>query len=204
PDVWLLRFAVWYADAVGDTAAAARWKAMLYERYPLHEATLQQRAFDLSDEYRGRTAELFQAYERMYEEVGPAVQLSFSAFTLAARLGDAEAVARWAPRLVEATPWMASLAAQALVRFPAQRHLALPYLRAEIAAYSAALERATAAPPGVAVPGVFERPLTMTAAEYARTLREAFLGRLLTMHGTTLLALGDTTAALDTLSRAFD
>jgi len=204
PDVALLATAVSYATEAGDTVAAARWKAMLYERYPLHVATLQRRVFDLYDEYRGRTGELLLAFERMYEEVGGRSQLSFSAFTLAAQLGDADAVARWAPRLVEAVPSLTSMVANTLVRLPALRHLALPYLRAEIAAYSGALERATATPPGGAVPGVFERPLTMTAAEYARALQEAWLGSLLTTHGTTLLALGDTAAALDTLSRAFD
>src|SRR5690606_23396659 len=83
PDVRQLAYVVFYAEEAGDTAAATRWKAMLYERYPLHEATLQRRVFDLYDEYRGRASELLQAFERMYEEVGPASQLTFSAFMLA-------------------------------------------------------------------------------------------------------------------------
>src|SRR5690606_26615825 len=203
PDVRLLASAVFYAINVGDTAAAERWKSMLFERYPLHQATLQRRVFDLSDEHQGRPAELLAAFERMHQEVGAAVQLSFSAFTLATRLGDADAAARWAPRLVEAMPSYASVVAGQLAGFPAQRGLAVQYLRAEIASYSAELERAAAAASADVAAAAFERPLTMTAGEYASALRVG-LGRLLTMHGTTLLALGDTAAALDTLSRAFD
>src|SRR5690606_21178270 len=123
PDVRLLASAVFYAINVGDTAAAERWKSMLFERYPLHQATLQRRVFDLSDEHQGRPAELLAAFERMHQEVGAAVQLSFSAFTLATRLGDADAAARWAPRLVEAMPSYASVVAGQLAGFPAQRGL---------------------------------------------------------------------------------
>src|SRR5690606_29796611 len=204
PDVRLLGYAVFYANEAGDTTAAARWQAMLYEHYPLHEATLQRRVFDLSEEYRGRTAELFRAYERLYEEVGPVAQLTFSAFTLAVRRGDADVAARWAPRLVESDPRFASMVASMLVNFPAQRRLAAEYLRAEIDWIAAGVERAkVAGAPASAGPRGPKRGLTQTAAEHARALRLA-LGRLLTMHGTTLLALGDTAAALDTLSLAFD
>ena len=176
---------------------------MLYERYPLHEFTLQRRVFDLHDEYRGRPGELFEALERMYGEVGPASQLTFSAFTLAVQRGNADVAARWAPRLVEAEPRFRSMAASMLTNFPAQRGMAADYLRVEIQRYSAAFERAKVATPAGAEPSGLERGLTQTAAEYARALRLA-LGRLLTLHGTTLLALGDTAAALDTLSLAFD
>ena len=85
----------------------------------------------------------------MYEEVGPALQLSFSAFTLAVQLGEADAAARWAPRLVASDPCFASVVASRLADFPAQRSLAAEYLRAEIdwlAAAAGGLRRAVHRP----------------------------------------------------------
>ncbi|HEX7091908.1 MAG TPA: redoxin domain-containing protein [Longimicrobiales bacterium] len=207
PDVGLLASAVFYAEAANDTAAAARWKALLYERYPRHQATLQRRVFDLYEEYRSRPAELPGALERMYQEVGASGQLAFSAFNLAVQWGDGDAAARWAPRLIEAAPWwmwwMKARVARSLARFAAHRRLAAQYLRSEIESYAAVLEQAAAAVHAGPTPNVFQRPLTQTAAEYSEAL-QLRLGELLTLHGTTLLELGDTAAALDTLSRAFD
>ena len=127
-----------------------------------------------------------------------------------ARTGELEAlrselrVTPAAPRLGEADPRSASMVANMLANFPAQRSLTAEYLRADIDWLSAALERAEEiGSSNDDQPHGPERGLTQTAAEYAGTLRLA-LGWRLTVHGTTLLALGDTAAALDTLSFAFD
>lgn len=200
-DPYELATLVFYASEIGAPEAANRAKALLYERYPSHPSSLQRRTFDTSDAHRGRPEALLAAYDGMYDEYGASSQLAYSAFSLALRQRDTTALRRWGMRFIEVDSTFRPYVATQFARQPTLQPLAATLLRAEIARY----DREPSAPVDEAWAEwlLAERPLTQTRDEFLEARRLA-AGTLLTTHGTTLLALGDTVAALDTLAIAFD
>lgn len=101
----------WLADGeVGE-----RWTTWLYEHAPAHPMAVQFRAYELYVRFRDEPETLLDAYEELYEEVGPAHPfLLVNGFGAALRTGRREAILRWADRRARAQPDHARYVAEAL------------------------------------------------------------------------------------------
>lgn len=188
PDARALGAMVFYTSRLADSSAMQRWKSVLYERHPDHGFALMWRTFDLDEANRGDPGARLLAYERMWDDVGPASsQLTLNAMLLAGRLGDSELVRIWGERMERADSSFTEVVANTMARMPELRREAIARMRAQV---QAALDTASVG-----------RPLRYTVSEY-RQLREQEAGALLSRIGVLLLAEGDTVEALHALRRA--
>lgn len=191
PDPKLVADLIYYASAVQDSAVANRWRDWLIASHPTHPEGVRQRVFAASRMYREDTHALLEFLDGLWAEGGGAhVQLVFSGFMSAQRVGNPEAIRRWGERLDRIHPVARHVVTQAFVKRPELREQALVRLRRELASLDGELIET-------------ERPL-MQDVETVRRGYERLRGRYLGELGKALIAEGHTRAALDTLQRAVE
>ncbi len=181
---------IFYAEALGDTTTARRWRERLIADYPDDPSAIQQRVFVISRTYREDLPARLAALEDLWTEVGSASeQLPFTAFQTAQRSGDAEMLLRWGSRLEEREPALAAMVAVTFVQAPALRDAAIVRARQQVHRFAESRSE--------------DRPLSHTVADQQREYRKAqgfYLGQL----GRLLLAQNYVAAGIDSLQKAME
>lgn len=182
-----------YRTFTGDTAGHGYWRARLQQADPRNQQLQQLRTVELSRAHRGDPVRLVAALDALWDEIGPAWGsgrlMVLSALNAAQRIGDPDAIRRWAERLrhVETEPGDPTI--RPLLNHSSLRREGMARLRAELA-------RAADAPES-------ERGLYETAFRQ-RARVDGVRRRLLADLGAALLAEGELRPGLDTLSIAVE
>lgn len=178
-----------------DSTTAKHWKERLIREHPTHPSAVGQRISAAVDRVGTDPARLLPELERLWGEAGskyPQLDLAIAGIRMADRIGDADAVLRWATRVEAAgSPLDSRIPTAILGRYvdasKAVREEAIRRFRREVASLEALRSE--------------ERVLTHTTRDHRRQSQQV-AGRYLGHLGKALLLDGDTAAALATLDRA--
>ena len=168
-----------YAVVLGDTVAAAPWRARLMTEAPQHDLAVQMRRVEIVERADLHNPVLtVAALDRLWANGGAEdAQLPRIGFFFALQTGDATAIARWADRYELLGPRQRRQVAEDIVTVPALREMGIKRLRDQ-------LDR------GVN-PRTSDRALVFTVGEQrrrdeaARRSMAALLGRVLIEGGDT-------------------
>jgi hypothetical protein len=211
----------WFARrGVQDPALTAAWRGRLLEEASAHPLAVQGRTRDLVRGHAANPAELLKRLEGLWTEVGPAhPQLPLQGYQTARDLGDPDMILRWAERRLAVEPWVAAELAEDFTKVAGLSALGMERLRQELSRLDREGDTRRA------LHHTVERHQIREDAQRGRML--AAVGRVLTQAGRitggldtldlaaaagwdvdvhrtiadTKLALGDTTGALEMLSR---
>ena len=105
------------------------WKRRFLESAPLHPKAAVQRGHEIRWAMRGNATGLFREYERIWREAGPIWNVATMAWEEAKRVGNEDAMTRWAERRELLDPWIAETHASTFVEHERLRDVGITKLR---------------------------------------------------------------------------
>jgi peroxiredoxin len=179
---------VMYAELLGDEASADRWRDRLVERFPDHPQAVEARIVEVTRRFRGDPVRRLAEIEAIWREIGQGHPSAVAyGITAAYEAGDAAALGEWIDRYAEYDPSSSWELLLTTARHSMAKTEWAQRLREEIGRLDG--------------PAGEERDLHLTRSDQ-RGRRERARRQLLVALGATLLELGRTEEALDTLRLA--